>query len=884
MARIITKFKYLKPDERNHFGGYAEYIATREGVEKIDESKRNAPATNKQKQLIKKILSDFPDSKSSLEYEDYLKEKTVGAASEFITRALEENADEMLHTKTYADYIATRPRAERFGSHGLFTDDGVAVDLKKVSDELNAHTGNVWTAIVSLRREDAERLGFENGSRWRDMLRSQAQTLSENLRIPMSNLRWFAAFHNESHHPHIHLIAYSTNPNEGYLSEKGVMALRSSFAKDIFAQDLLCEYKKQTEHRDALKVQSREVLAELIAKINGGTYDNPQVEDLLQALAKRLAVTNGKKQYGYLRKDIKEIINNIVDDLGKDERIAALYDLWYESKETALKVYSESQPERLPLSQNKEFKSVKNIVIAEAMKLNLPTDEIEETDEPTEPDREPTVEETESPDPPPPPMDEYERTVADANKGNKWSQYRAAKFMLDRDGDHYDPKKAVEYLTKSAKQGYTVAKYMLGKLYLRGEDVPKQMLHALHWLESAVKDDNQYAEYLLGKTFLKGVDVERDTDRAESLLRRSSEQGNKYAAYTLGKAYLDGDILAQNIDEAVRLLNLSASKGFAPAQFILGRLLYKGEVVPKDIKKSVEWLDRAAAQKNLYAAYLAGKIYLTEDAVKNVQKAIHSFKIAAENGNDYAEYQLGKIYLYGKDIPRDTDKAMHYLHLAAEHGNQYAAQLIHSIRVNGNWTAALASLRLLGHMARVIQNGWRMSAEAEKTASTASCAERSKKRNRLTDSNNSTGRLHIHFMRNLLFERRNSCQPNTFTLQPGKRKRLGRQTWSHSCKARANASNAPARNMCGVTAQKRLRSEEICGFINMNASVATPLTSSVDFITWTFRRPSIFCLAITAAPFRKPSRSSESRQSRSPFRRKMIICGVCMPICLTAEG
>ena len=693
MARLITKFKYLKPDDRNHFGGYAEYMATREGVEKIDESKRNAPATNRQKQLIKKILSDFPDSKSSLEYEDYLKEKTVGAASEFITRMLEENADEMMHTKTYADYIATRPRAERFGSHGLFTDDGVAVNLQKVSDELNSHTGNVWTAIVSLRREDAERLGYDNGSRWRDMLRSQTQTLSENLRIPMSNLRWFAAFHNESHHPHIHLIAYSTDPSEGYLSEKGVMALRSSFAKDIFAQDLLCEYKKQTEHRDALKVQSREVLAELIAKINGGTYDNPQVEDLLQALAKRLAVTNGKKQYGYLRKDIKEIINSIVDELGKDERIAALYDLWYESKETALKVYTESRPERLPLSQNKEFKSVKNMVISEAMKLNLPTDDIEEP-EPTEPEYEPTSEEIEGADIP----------LEDTAPPNKWQLYRMAKEHLDRDGDHYDPKKAVEYLTGSAKQGYTVAKYMLGKLYLRGEDVPKQMLHALHWLESAVKDDNQYAEYLLGKTFLKGEDIERDTERAENLLRRSAEQGNKYAAYTLGKAYLDGDILAQNIDEAVRLLNLSASRNFAPAQFILGRLLYKGEVIPKDIKKAAEWLDRAAAQKNPYAAYLAGKIYLTEDEVKDIQKAIRSFKIAAENGNDYAEYQLGKIYLYGKEIPRDTDTAMYYLHLAAEHGNQYAAQLIHSIRVNGNWTAALASLRLLGHMARIIQN------------------------------------------------------------------------------------------------------------------------------------------------------------------------------------
>ena len=703
MVRLITKFKYLKPEDRKNVGGYAEYIATREGIEKIDESKRNAPATEKQRRLIQKILSDFPDSRSSLEYVDYLKEKTVGAASEFITRMLEENADEMIHTKTYADYIATRPRAERVGSHGLLTDDGVAVDLQKVADELNTHTGNVWTAIVSLRREDAERLGYDNGSRWRDMLRSQTQTLSENLRIPMSNLRWFAAFHNESHHPHIHLIAYSTDPNEGYLSEKGVMALRSSFAKDIFAQDLLCEYKKQTEHRDALKAQSREVLAELIAKINGGTYDNPTVENLLQALAKRLAVTNGKKQYGYLRKDIKEIINNIVDDLGKDERIAALYDLWYESKETALTVYSESQPERLPLSQNKEFKSVKNMVIAEAMKLNLPTDDIEEP-EPTEPEYELTAEETESPDPPPPPIDEYERTVADADKGNKWSQYRAAKFMLNRDGDRYDPKKAVEYLTRSAKQGYTVAKYMLGKLYLRGEDVPKQMLHALHWLESAVQDDNQYAEYLLGKTFLKGEDIERDTERAESLLRRSAEQGNKYAAYSLGKAYLDGDILAQNINEAMRLLNLSASKDFAPTQFILGRLLYKGEVIPKDIKKAIEWLDRAAGQKNPYAAYLAGKIYLTEDAVKDIQKAIRSFKIAAENGNDYAEYQLGKIYLYGKDIPRDTDKAMYYIHLAAEHGNQYAAQLIHSIRVNGNWTAAIASLRLFGHIARIIKN------------------------------------------------------------------------------------------------------------------------------------------------------------------------------------
>ena len=147
MAKLVTKFKYLKPTDKLSPGGYAKYIATREGVEKIDESFKL-----KQKQLIAKMLRDFPDSKNSLEYDDYLQNKTVGAASEFISRTMEENAAQMMTSKTYADYIATRPRAERFGSHGLFTDDGVAVNLSKVSEELNLYEGNVWTAIISLRR------------------------------------------------------------------------------------------------------------------------------------------------------------------------------------------------------------------------------------------------------------------------------------------------------------------------------------------------------------------------------------------------------------------------------------------------------------------------------------------------------------------------------------------------------------------------------------------------------------------------------------------------------------------------------------------------------------------------------------------------------------
>ena len=203
MAKLVTKFKFLKPGARQGRGGYTKYIATRDGVEKIDDSKRFAPATWNQKKLIAKILRDFSDAEDMLEYEDYLQKQTVESASEFISRAIEDNAAVALNAKTYADYIATRPRAERFGSHGLFTDDGVQVNLAEVSRELNEYGGNVWTAIVSLRREDAERLGFDNGSRWRDMLRTQTQALSENLRIPMGHLKWFAAFHNESYHPHV---------------------------------------------------------------------------------------------------------------------------------------------------------------------------------------------------------------------------------------------------------------------------------------------------------------------------------------------------------------------------------------------------------------------------------------------------------------------------------------------------------------------------------------------------------------------------------------------------------------------------------------------------------------------------------------------------------
>lgn len=380
MAKLVTKFKYLKPNRKVSTGGYAKYIATREGVEKIDSSQKFAPATAKQKNLIEKILKDFPDSKDMFECADYLEKQNVGSASDFISRVMEDYAYEISGRKAYADYIATRPRAERFGSHGLFTDDGVQVQLSKVSEELDRHKGNIWTAIISIRREDAERLGFNTGTRWRDMLRTQTEALAKNLKIPMANLRWYAAFHNESHHPHVHLIAYSTVENEGYLTQNGVENLRSSFAKDIFQQDLLCIYERQSEHRDKLRAEARDIVEDLVSKINSEIYISVSIQHKLLELADRLSQTKGKKVYGYLKPDVKALIDSIVEKLANDSRIKKLYDLWYEQKENTIRTYTDEMPDRIPLVQNKDFKSIKNAVIKEALKLNVTEDEAEESE------------------------------------------------------------------------------------------------------------------------------------------------------------------------------------------------------------------------------------------------------------------------------------------------------------------------------------------------------------------------------------------------------------------------------------------------------------------------------------------------------------------------
>lgn len=378
MPRIIMKSPYIKPNSKTHIGNYISYIATRDGVEMADSTQKFMEATSVQKKIINKLLIDYPDSKDLYEYQDYLDKPNRGNADELILRIAEAHAELFGDREKYISYIAQRPRVEKISSHGLFTDGGVPIVLSDVQKEVAESKSNVWTHIISLKREDAERLGYNNAKAWMNLIRSQQNMIAENMKIAPENFRWYAAFHNEGHHPHIHMIAYSTKPNEAYLTEKGIENIKSNLAKVIFRQDLISIYQKQTEHRDRLRAEARDIVEDLVSKINSEIYISASIQHKLLELADRLSKTKGKKVYGYLKPDVKAIVDSIVDELANDNRIKKLYDLWYEQKENTIRTYTDEIPDRIPLAQNKEFKSIKNAIIKEALKLNITEDEEEE--------------------------------------------------------------------------------------------------------------------------------------------------------------------------------------------------------------------------------------------------------------------------------------------------------------------------------------------------------------------------------------------------------------------------------------------------------------------------------------------------------------------------
>ena len=496
MARLILKSPYLKPGGKKSPGGYLKYIATREGVEMAEDTSRHLPATVEQQKQIKALIKKHPQSRESHEYEDYIANPTRGNADAFLWNICEEYQDGPKRD-VYLKYIDERP-----GSNGLFTDEGVPIVLSQVQKEMNEHPGNIWTHIISLRREDAERLGYNNPDAWMHLLRSQRNMIAQQMKIAPENFRWYAAFHNAGHHPHVHMMAYSIKPTEPYLTEKGLATIKSNLAQEIFRQDLLQIYQKQSDLRDELRQESRDRITEIVDAINHGSFDNPQMQMMLVQLADRLAKAKGKKQYGYLNASTKKLVDAIVAELAGDSRIQELYSLWYEQKEDVLRTYTNKMPERIPLEQEKEFRTIRNAVVQEALQLQLPQEELPLSD-------------------PVPPRVDFVDDGSDV--------YPKAAESL-REPEVEPGPEVKQFLHEAAIRGSVDAVYGVGKQYLK-TDIQK----AISMFELAAEQGNSYAEYQLGKLYCFGQGVPQNLEVGMEWLRASASHGNEYAAQLLEK-------------------------------------------------------------------------------------------------------------------------------------------------------------------------------------------------------------------------------------------------------------------------------------------------------------------------------------------------------------
>lgn len=372
MSQIIVTSRYLKSGtakSKSQRKNYTKYIATRETVELREQKKL---ATENQEKLLHELLTDFPDAKKYLEYEDYKNNSTAENVSELISAIIERNADVIGNRQNFVGYMAMRPGVEKRGTHGLFNEKDEPIVLDRVAEEVANHPGNVWSHVISLRREDAIRLGYDNSDRWRELVMRHINDIAEQTKISLCNLKWYAAFHDTTHHPHIHLIVYSANPKQGFLTKQGIDKIRSVFANDIFHDDLQSIYQEQTLRRDELKMESKKYVEELLSEIASGSFSNPKLEMLVQMLKTQLDNTKGKKVYGYLKPEVKKTVDEIFKLIAQDKNIAELYEKWCELERQKYKVYTQKEKEFPPLWENKVFQPVRNMIVRQVSEMLAP--------------------------------------------------------------------------------------------------------------------------------------------------------------------------------------------------------------------------------------------------------------------------------------------------------------------------------------------------------------------------------------------------------------------------------------------------------------------------------------------------------------------------------
>ncbi|MBK6088826.1 MobP3 family relaxase [Ruminococcus difficilis] len=367
MAKIIVSCRF--PKSAKDIADLIRYMATREGVEKLPNTKKYKIATQSQHDLILSAVKHFPQSKKFLEYEDFYAMPTRENADEFLDAVAERYADRVDELKGLVSYISNRPGVEKLGSHGLFTQFDMPIDLDTVAERVANHDGVIWTEVVSLRREDAERLHFNNAEAWKNLVRRNMNEIAKAHRIKVEDLEWYGAFHNTTHHPHIHLIIFSKG-QEGFLSEKGIKELRRAFGQDIFRDEQYKLATIETGYRNQLKEQLADLLQQLQTRQSIPNADYYLF--LLRKIRDEVQQQKGKKLYGYLPRKTKKLVDFALHEFAKDGDLSEIYAKWNEVNREKLSLYYDTKDKPdVPIEKNPELRSLKNMLIRTALSMNF---------------------------------------------------------------------------------------------------------------------------------------------------------------------------------------------------------------------------------------------------------------------------------------------------------------------------------------------------------------------------------------------------------------------------------------------------------------------------------------------------------------------------------
>lgn len=693
MPKIIVTSRFIRAGNHSKLNNYVKYIATREGVE----------------------LTEQKD--------------------------LQQNIDREI----FINYLGTRPNVVKQGTHGLFSDTDEPIILDKAAKEVAQHNGTVWTHIVSLCRGDAERMGYNTLDMWRDLVRRHISNIAEAQKISAQNVRWYAAFHNKETNPHVHIVMYSVDPKEGYLTNAGIEKIRSAFANDIYRNELQNLYQQQTEVRNSIRNDAEQLMNSLVKDLQNTDEVNPMLQDLIIKLSAQLQRAKGKKVYGYLQSEAKKTVDKIVAELAKTPALQKMYALWCELEQQKYSTYTSAVPSFPPLEENKVFKPIKKSVIRAVLNMDI-SPELEIPMPSIAPDE---VEET---------LDETQENITaesyhmnwrgdyktacglmydgdyanalalfheEADKGNVPAIYNIAKMYqrgqlgqenIQKAEEHYARTlKGFLYLEATAGKMQPYVWYHIGKLYNLGYGTEQNYTEAFKWFQKAAIAGNHYAQYSLGSLYHYGNGTEQNYEKAFEWYKKSANMHNAYACYETAKMLRDGAGTEQNPEQSDKYFR-EAYRGFLKMDnktaddkllYRLGAMTLKGIGCTAYPEKAAEYFRRSAEMNNKYALCEYGKMLTEGDVVsQDTEKGIAMLKRSAELGHSTASYALGKIYLFGKGVERDTDLAREWLTISAESGNAYAHQLLENMDKVYQTTVNNAVLSMLFSFGRLISDDY----------------------------------------------------------------------------------------------------------------------------------------------------------------------------------